>query len=252
MKGLRTALPLAAILAIGGCAGGIEGAKTSTMNPALCRTAYLSLQSAGGFEAWRAVGTVRAKAVLTIREPAGQDCVNAIDLTIDLSGGVLEARARTATGGWQGRAGINGQCDLSGEGLPGEPARREQIAKALATILHRLRGPMNLLLGTDRPDGVSRPAVVDGVDVVRLPAGGGAFDVKAYYFARGDHRLAFLTAGGDAPGQAGTVTVYDYQTVRSGLAFPSRIRLIRLGSEVLVGGEAADLLLDVTFSDVQL
>ncbi|MCY2929745.1 MAG: hypothetical protein NTV86_09685 [Planctomycetota bacterium] len=253
MKGLRTAVCLAAILAIGGCAGGgLESPKPPAMNPALCRAAYMSLQSNGGFKAWQGLGPVRAKAVLSIHEPGAQEYVTAVGLTIDLAGGVLEASGQTATGAWQARAGIDGTYTLSGEGLPGEPARQEQIGKALATILHRLRGPMNLLLGSDRPAGASREADVDGVEVVRLPVAGGAFDAKAYYFDKADRRLAFLTAGADAPGGKGAVTLYEYRTFRGGLAFPSRLRLIRVGTNVLVGRQGDDLLLDVTFSHVQL
>ncbi len=249
--GLRIALCLAAMVAIGGCTGAIEGGKTSTMNPALCRAAYLSLESAGGFKAWQGLSVVGAKAVITIQEPSGQASVNTVDLTIDLPGGTLEARAKTATGVWQGQAGINGKYTLSGEGLPGEPARQQQIGQALTKILHRLRGPMNLLLGTDRLAGSGRECMVDGASVVRLPVGEGAFDVKAYYFAKADRRLAFLTAGGDAPGQDGTVTVYEYQTLKGGLAFPRQIRLIHIGSNILVGRESSGLVLDVTFSDVR-
>jgi hypothetical protein len=248
MKGLRTVLCLAASLAIGGCADAVEGGKTATMNPALCRAAYQSLQSNGGFKAWQGVSLVRAKAILTIQEPGAQGGVTAVDLTIDLPGGVLEARGQTATGAWQGRSGINGKSELSGEGLPGEPALRQQIGTALATILHRLRGPMNLLLGSDRAIAGGHDALVDGLDVIRQGAGGGAFDVKAYYFGKADGRLAYLTAGAGAPGGQGTVTVYEYPT-GGGLIVPRGLRVIRIGANVLVGREAADLLLDVTFSD---
>lgn len=249
--GLRTVLLWAAILAIGGCTGAIEGGKTSTMNPALCPEARQSLEAAGGFKAWQGVSVVRAKAVVTIREPDGQSYVNTVDLRIDLPGGTLEASGQTGTGAWQGLAGINGKSALSGAGLPGEPARQQQIGQALATILHRLRGPMNLLLGSDRPVGPGGEKLIDGTSVTRLVVGGGAFDVKAYYFNKSDRRLGFLTTGGDAPGRHGDVTVYEYQTLRDGLVFPSQIRVVRIGPNMLLGRESSDLLLEATFSDVR-
>lgn len=251
--GLRTTLCLAAILAIGGCTGAIEGGKTSAANRALCGEGYGSLESCGWIKAWQGLSAVRAKAVITIHQPGGQACVNTVDLTMDLPGGTLEASAHTATGDWHGRAGIDGKYTLSGEGLPGEPARQQEIAQALTTILHRLRGPVNLLQGAERLGSLISGTTVDGVGVIRRPVmERGAVDVRAYYFSKADRRLAFLTTGGDAPGQAGEVTVYEYQTLKSGLAFPSEIRLVRIGSNVLLGKEVADLLLEATFSDVRL
>ena len=251
--GLRTALLWAAVLAIGGCTGAIEGDKTSALNRHLSGEGYLSLESCGWIKAWQGLSAVRAKAVITIHQPGGQAYVNTVDLTMDLPGGTLEAQGRTATGAWQGRAGIDGKSTLSGEGLPGEPARQQEIAQALTTILHRLRGPVNLLQGTERLGSLVSGATVDGVGVIRRPVTQrGAVDVKAYYFSKADHRLAFLTTGGDAPGQPGEVTVYEYETLKSGLAFPREIRLVRIGSNVLLGKEVADLLLEATFSDVRL
>ena len=57
----------------------------------------------------------------------------------------------------------------------------------------------------------------------------------AYYFEAATGILKYVTAGADSPGGDGTVTDYEYRSLENGAAFPSLIRINRIGQNVLLG-----------------
>jgi len=231
-----------------GCSGlagalGFGGRKTIPAN----ETVKHAVEAVGGLKAWRSAGTIRADAVVTLYDEAGVAAVNRHEQRINLHRGRLWASARVPEGQWS--AGTddwgNVRFDAGGADLPA--ALKGRLLASLGTMLHRLRGPMNLC-GYGETPGPGRPVRVDGVDLVRVAAAGGHADVKAYYFDAGSRRLRFVTAGADRPGEDGTVTVYDYETFPNGMAMPARLSVVKIGEHVLLGDQPV---LQVRYSNVR-
>ena len=59
--------------------------------------------------------------------------------------------------------------------------------------------------------------------------------------------MRLVTAGADAPGGKGTVTVYSYRMLPNGMAFPMRISVMKIGEHVLIGDEPV---LEVDYREV--
>jgi hypothetical protein len=122
-----------------------------------------------------------------------------------------------------------------------------QTISALRIILHRLRGPLNLYWRGEQAV-AAQPLRLEGMDLVRVPVRNSRAGVAAYYFDARTHLLKLATAGADAPGGEGTVTVYTYRRLPGGLAFPSRLAVYRIGRNVLVGDQPV---LEVDYQSVR-
>lgn len=205
----------------------------------------MSVEWMGGLAEWRKVDTVRADALLTIYDARGQASVSRQEQTIDLGAGTITAEERTPQGPLRIKAGI--------DDIPPAPGG---AAWALATLAHRVRGPLQLLGHAEQVES-ARPRRLGGHDVIRVAVKGEGCVASAYYFDATTGMLRYVTAGGDSPGDEGTVTAYEYMPLgpqggtlpSGGKVFPRRITIVSIGEHVLIGDEP---LLEVTYSNVSL
>ncbi len=205
-----------------------------------------SVEAIGGLRRWQAAGPVRADAVVSLYDEAGKVTVNQQQHTYRLSEGTLAASAQLPGGSWSARATSDGQVALRcSAALSGEHLRR--LEAALRMLRHRVRGPINLCEAGERPGEPARVHVA-GMDLLRVGVEDGEGDVRAYYFDAQTLLLRLVTAGGDAPGEEGTVTLYRYRLAANGLAFPSRLAVMKIGEHVLVGEQP---ILEVDFHRVR-
>jgi len=194
------------------------------------------VEAMGGLQAWRGVGSVSAKPIVTMYDAEGRAFVTEQEHLIDLRRGWLRARGRLPQGNWKARVTARGGASFRADGFEPSAELREQMLEALRVTLHRLRGPLNLCGYGERAGG-AREVHVAGMDLIRVPAVGSKAGVVAYYFDAETNLLRMVTTGADAPGGEGTVTLYSYVMSPEGLAFPSRIVVRRIGRHVLVGSE---------------
>jgi hypothetical protein len=206
-----------------------------------------SIQAMGGAEAWNDVGTIDATALVTSYDADGEGHVNEQHQTYHLRKGTLEVEASRPEGDWWAWVTAAGTAKLTAYGFEPSEEFRSRMLSSLATILHRVRGPLNLCDGGDVPGDVTSRHV-DGRDYVRVGVRESATGVAAYYFDPGSHLLRMVTAGADRPGGDGTVTVYTYRMDESGLVFPERISVHRIGQYELVGQRKV---LEVHFTEVR-
>lgn len=195
-----------------------------------------SMDAIGGAARWRQLHSVDAKAVVSTYDASGAAMINLQRQKIDVAGGSISAEADLPGGGWRAGVRLTGSPSFSSQGAAVSGKNQGLLADGLRTTLHRVRGPLNLIDGTERAQ-PSQLVRVSGVQYVRVPVSGSPVGVKAYYFDAETKLPRMVTAGGDAPGQAGTVTVYTYQMQPNGLAFPVRVDVRRIGRHVLVGEE---------------
>lgn len=188
----------------------------------------------GGLKRWRSVKPIRAHALVTMYDSAGQATVNEQDQVIDLRRGKIRATARVPDGEWTATVRQSGKGKLEAEGFDPSEQMTSQVVAALRMTLHRVRGPLNLCGRGERAVN-AQPVRLTGEDLIRVPVTGGREGIAAYYFDARTSLLRFATAGADAPGGEGTVTVYSYRVAPNGMAFPSRISVMKIGRHVLIG-----------------
>jgi hypothetical protein len=207
------------------------------------------LDAIGGLAAWRRADTVRATAVVTLYDKTQAAYVSRQRHRIDLDGRRIRAWGETARGRWRAEAGADGHGTFHAGDSEMDPAVQQGIVDALALLAHRVRGPLNLLDGPNRP-AVVAPVRIAGQSLRRVAVAPDGGEVAAYYFGAdpNDRALRLVTAGADRPGRDGTVTLYTYRDV-GGLSFSSRIQVVRLGRHVLIGTERV---LDVAYTDVRV
>ena len=207
-----------------------------------------SVDALGGADRMLSSGPTHADAIVTIHDESGTAFINKHHQVYNLSAGTLAADARLPEGAWNAHA-SNTSAGFDAIGAL-DRARHAPLLAALQLCQHRVRGPINLMNVSGSGEIAGKPERVrlPGMNLFRVPVTGGANDVKAYYFDAQTYLLRLVTAGGDAPGQKGTVTVYSYRLAPSGKAFPSRLEVLKLGQHVLVGNEPV---LEVDFRNVR-
>jgi hypothetical protein len=220
----RCALLIVAGLLAGGCGTNRnELAGKPGAEPVAAGIEYM-----GGLEQWRKVDTVLASAVITTfgQAPASERARVRFDVWDD------ELTAVQNPGGqWTVTADDDG-CRSSGAFA--SDAQRQRLCEAIAFFAARLRGPL-VLCGGKLTTGQPQRVWVEGMDLVRVPVTGGS--EKAFYFSAADGALRLVTAGGDEPGQAGTVTIYTYDEVAGGMMFPRKLRVVSIGELTLIGAK---------------
>jgi len=204
-----------------------------------------SMDSIGGLDAWREVDHVDCAAVVRVYDDRGQPYVNRLHQRIDVARAEIIATATTPQGRWRATMDADGEGGVSGAV---HPDRWRLIRPALATLAHRVRGPLNLLAGNERADGADT-MTVGGYEVVRVGVSGDNRNAVAYYFDAHNGTLRFVTSGADAPGRDGTVTLYTWGMLSNGMAFPRSITVVKIGQNVLIGPET---LIEADFSDVEI
>ena len=220
----------ACFLAVAGCADPYAGYKLGPARDAVAG----SIDAMGGLGRWRSVGQIEATAVVSIYDNAGKAMINEQHQIIDLKKDVILASARTADGSWTAATGGDEDSKFKSKGFTASSERKAAVVESLRTILHRVRGPMNICVGDEKPTASERVRI-DGQDLIRVAVTGGTGGIKAYYFDAQTSALRLVTAGGDKAGEDGTVTVYSWRMFPNGMAFPVRISVMKIGSNVLVG-----------------
>ncbi len=193
-----------------------------------------SIDAMGGIGRWQSVKPITATAIVTIYDDAGKAMINEQHHVIDLREDVIRASARTAKGKWSIQIEVVKDCASVSSLDVATPYDPLLLVGSLVTTLHRVRGPMNLCGGDEKPIGSERVRI-GGQDLIRVPVEGGNAGVKAYYFGAQTCALRLVTAGADEAGGEGTVTVYSWKMFPNGMAFPVRISVRKIGKNVLIG-----------------
>jgi hypothetical protein len=237
-------LPLVGLVVCGCRTDGLKTYERYNLGEA-CQTVALSVEAMGGLSRWKGIGEIRTSALMTIYDDGGPAYVNRQQQRIDVHGDSIATRAETARGRWQATYSHGGSFSLSGAAALDQISPRK-VRESLAIVLHRVRGPFNLIHKAEKPLLVKK-VWANSQDMVRVGVTGGEEGVKAYYFDATDGLLRMVTAGTDSPGREGTVTLYTYQKLPDGIVFPSKIRVVRTGEHVLVGKTPV---MEVEFSEV--
>jgi len=231
---MRTVTPWAAAacgLLLAGCAADpYQRYELGAARPVVSQ----SIDMMGGLNRWPWARPIHAKALVTTYDSSGRARVNEQEQVIDLRGGTIRATARVPGGTWTAKVTDSGGARFSADGFAATDEMASRELAALRTLLHRLRGPLNLLDAGERPVDAA-PARLPGAELIRVPVEGGREGIAAYYFDAQTSVLRYAAAGDEAPGGDGTVTIYSYHLAPDGMAFPSEISIVKTGRHVLVG-----------------
>ncbi len=240
-----TAALLVGGFALVGCQSSpLDAYRPYKLGPAL-EIVATSVENAGGLKAFKSVRAIRTNAVIVIHDKGGR-YVSRQKQVIDINGGIIEASASTGRGPWHATVRDSGRYSFSGSTAGGAGSR--QLVSVLATLLHRVRGPLNLLGMGERVMAAEKTRLA-GYDVVRVCVEGGYQRAKAYYFDATTGEMRFVACGAKEPGQSGTVTAYEYTILPNGMTFPKRIEVFEIGKNVLIGEK---LILEADFADVEV
>ncbi len=227
-----------------GCAGNAyQRYKLGAAEPVVKRCVNMM----GGLERWESVKPIHAKALVRMYDSAGEATVNEQQQVIDLEDGEIEATATVPNGRWTAEVTAAGKGKFEAEGFQPDEQLERQVLASLGMLVKRLRGPLNLLGHGQRPAGAEH-LHVNGEDLIRVPVAANPDGVAAYYFDAYTSVLRLVAAGTDRPGGEGTVTVYTYRMAPNGMAFPSRISIMKIGRHVLIGDEPV---LEVDYEQVR-
>ncbi len=250
---MKPAGPLWCLVFLGVCLVGCERSGLERPDPfaklgPAAEIVSTSVQWMGGVEAWRDVDHIDASAVVTVHEDDGRAHVSRERQRIYVHSGKLVATAEVGQGAWRAEVRDGGRSRLRARGFEPDAEMKDRICGALRTILHRVRGPLNLLRPGRQVRSVERTRLGDE-DLVRVVVSGPDGRVLSYYFQALSGDLRLVTAGFDSGRQAGTVTVYTYRMLPEGMAFPQQIRVVKSGENVLLSDQPV---LDVRFSQVEI
>ncbi len=206
-----------------------------------------SIDSIGGLEAWRDIAEVNAMALVTVYDDTGQARINRHRLSIDVNGRKIKTTAATPTGIWRAEySETKGLSVKNEEAIDGVSAA--QLSQAMALMLHRASGPLNLLDTHEQVTGVS-DVCLEGRDLKCLTVNSSQAGPIAYYFDADDSRLRMLGCASQTTDQSETITLYEYQNISETMVFPKSIRVFRTGRHTLVSERP---ILTVEFSEVTL
>jgi len=195
--------------------------------------------------------TVGFTAVVTTWDARGKPYADQQKVTVDWPRDTIVSRGATPQGNWTltARRDAEGgtRVKVEADDAVDAAAVERRNGPVLLALLHRLRGPYNLIGRNERPRGLSEAEVV-GRELWRVGVEGDNSRAIAYYFDRSNVMLQLVTAGADRPGRKGTVTVYRYEALPNGAAFPKTLRVVDIGKHVLVGDTPVWL---VEISDVR-
>lgn len=180
------------------------------------------------------LGSASFVAIVTTYDKDGHKYTDRQRMVIDLAGKSITAAGATPQGTWQATAGPGEAFSVDAQTGVDTTLVRKRMGSTLATLLHRLRGPYNLLADREKAR-APKKTQVGGLSVIRVGVTGDNRMAVAYYFGSSTGILKYVTAGGDSPGSDGTVTTYEYRSLKNGATFPSLIQVHRLGRNVLLG-----------------
>ena len=195
--------------------------------------ATTSVEVIGGLKRWKQIGLIRATAVVTIYDETGRGTINEQHQVIDIHRNIIRASATLPHGQWSATVTADGEASVNTTHLTFTKDERKRLIRSLMIILHRVQGPLNFSMHNEKA-GKPTNVIVAGKEFIRLPIIGSS-NIKAYYFNPQTYVLEMVTAGADKPAGKGTVTLYRWKLLPNGLAFPSQISVVKIGSETLLG-----------------
>jgi hypothetical protein len=228
MKGFVTLVVLASGIALVGC--GREGGPPSSQAEQVVMDAAARC---GGSKQLGEVSRITGCALVKLYDNEGNATVRGQQFTAYPRLGLIQAQGRLGDGRWHATVAMGGMGVVTGGDANLSRADKEQIENYLRLILHRLRGPMNLLGGGEKPVEVST-VFVAGRAMRRVAATGRPELAKAYFFDERYRDLRMIADGKDTPPGSGTVTVLDNQHV-DGYLLPVGMEVVEVGQDSLIG-----------------
>ena len=202
-----------------------------------------------GAERLLLIKRITGRAVVTVYDEAGAGRVRGHEFVIYPRYGRIEAAGRVSGGKWRASVTLDGdsQIRVRGDGTLSS-SQREQITRYLRLILHRVRGPLNLMGGGEQS--VDHAEVfVAAYSLDRVLADGRTDLASAYFFDAKTGELRMVTAGDyEIPG-AGTVTLYENAPTKQGVVLPSALQVVALGDSSFVGDRK---ILSVRFENLEI
>ena len=227
------AVTLSVFLTVGaaGCGTWRANAATPEARQAVMRV----IDHYGGLGNLKNISTIRGYAVVTTYDPDGARRVRGQDITVRPRAGRLTATGQLPGGTWRAKVSLDGGAKVSARGgLRLSDRDAEQIADSLRLVLHRFRGPMNLLDGGEQADRVES-VFVGGYPLRRVGVSGRDELVGAYYFEEATDELRMVTTGQDTHPRDGTVTIYENMRTIEGIVLPATLEVVNLGRDSFVG-----------------
>jgi len=179
------------------------------------------------------LGSASFVAIVTTYDKDGHKYTDRQKMIVDLSANSITATGATPQGAWKATASPSGTFSVDAQ-ASNTALVRKRMAPVLKTLLHRLRGPYNLLADREMAR-TPKATQVGGLPVIRVGVTGDNSMAVAYYFGSATGILKYVTTGSDSPGSTGTVTTYEYRSLKNGATFPSLVQVNRLGRNVLLG-----------------
>ncbi|MFW6146674.1 MAG: hypothetical protein ACOC7R_05010 [Planctomycetota bacterium] len=215
-----------------------------------------SPRSVGATDWLEYVDTLETTAVVTTYESDGTAVVRTMRLDVDVSDGVMTAEGNLPGGSWSARITVDhwGILHPLSVGwvrdygaLHLNMKQEKDLARMLRLILHRIRGPINLLEGGGEEIVAVEDVFVAGYDATRMIASGRPELALAYFFA--DDQLTMIAQGAVEPGGRGEVTVYTTERTAAGAIQPAGFEVMKIGQDSLIGQQK---IMAVRLTDVRL
>jgi len=198
------------------------------------RITSASLDNLGWSRLGEQAEEVRFTAIVATYDKEGKSYTDRQEMEVDFEKGAISSVGGTPQGSWEASINEKGKFKLKADDGVDTYKVVARMRPTLATLLHRLKGPQNLIDGPERARTADETRV-DGQAVVRVAVEGDNRMAVAYYFDSATGILKFVTAGADRAGGDGTVTIYEYDSMPNGVLFPKLIKVVRIGRHVLVG-----------------
>lgn len=241
-------LGLICLLAAGCLAGCVAYDDAATKLGSASDIVSASIENLGWTKAFGGrLGSASFVAIVSTYDKDGQIYTDRQKMVVDLAANRITTAGATPQGTWKAAAGPGEAFSVDAEAGVNTGLVRRRMGPALAILLHRLRGPYNLLEGNESARSPQKDQV-GGLSVIRVGVTGDNRMAVAYYFGSATGILKYVSAGADSPAGNGTVTSYEYRSLKNGATFPSLIQVNRIGRNVLLGQVPV---LQVEISDVR-
>lgn len=217
---------------IGGCA-------TSSRLPASPAEQVVvdAAEHVGGVDWPRKISRISGTALVELYEPDGSVVIRGQQFTAYPRWGLIQANGRLPGGAWHAWVTIGGLgLVTTGGDFHLRGGEKDQIEQYLRLILHRLRGPVNLLGGGEQPVDV-QAVFVAGMPMHRVGATGRPELASAYFFDRKYRQLRLILKEDAGGAGAGTVTILTHKRVDNVL-LPVAMEVVEAGSDSLIGERA--------------
>ena len=229
MKGVISFVVLAWALVLVGCgrANRVPGSQAE-------QVVMDAADRSGGARQLEEVSRITGSALVKLYDDEGRATVRGQQFTAYPRWGLIQAQGRLGGGSWRAMVSVAGVGLVTTSGDASlDSAEKERIENYLRLILHRLRGPMNLLGGGEKPVEV-KTVFVAGRAMRRIAATGRPELAKAYFFDERYRDLRLITDGKDTLPGSGTVTVLNNQRV-DGYLLPVSMQVVEVGKDSLIG-----------------